>query len=152
MRGRWMEAASRRLFSAESFALLVEPAIADLQLEDSPRLSARMDAYRTVWIGMAAACDAGIARRGRAFVREHDLLTLAGLTLLHVAHSTWMMVLLLGLDDRAHLGRMLSQMLPALQSPGFLSIASVLGVYGGRVLVRRLRARPLATSVVRVVE
>ena len=70
MRGRWMEAASRRLFSAESFALLVEPAIADLQLEDSPRLAARVDAYRTVWIGMAAACDAGIARRGRALDRK----------------------------------------------------------------------------------
>jgi hypothetical protein len=147
-----MEAAARRLFSAESFALLVEPAIADLQLEVSPRLAARMDAYRTVWIGMAAACDVSVASRARSFVREHDLVTLAGLMLLHAAHSTWMVVLLLGLDDRAHLGRMLSQMLPALQSPGFLSIASVLGVYGGRALIRRVRARPLTTSVVRVVE
>jgi hypothetical protein len=152
MRGRWMEAASRRVFSAESFSLLVEPAIADLQLETSGRFSDRVDAYRTVWIGMAAACDAGVARRGRAFVREHDLLTLAGLTLLHMAHSTWMVVLLLGLDNRAHLGRMLWQMLPALQSPAFLSIASVLGLYGARAFIRRLRARPLTTSVVRVLE
>ena len=41
LRGRWMAAASRRLFSPESFSLLVEPAIADLQIENSGRLAER---------------------------------------------------------------------------------------------------------------
>ncbi len=155
MRGRWMEAASRRLFSPESFALLVEPAIADLQLEDSGRLAGRMDAYRTVWIGMAAACDDGVCRRARAFVRDNELVTLTGLVLLHAAHSTWMVVLLLGLDGRVHLGKLLSTRLAELPTPGFLAASSVLALYAGRAIVRRLLARgaPSPTSsIVRVVE
>ena len=155
MRGQWMAAASRRLFSPESFALLVEPAIADLQLEDSRRLAGRMDAYRTVWIGMAAACDDGVCRRARAFVRDNELVTLTGLVLLHAAHSTWMVVLLLGLDGRVHLGHLLSNGLAELSTPGVLTTASVAVIYGGRVALRRLTSKgaPSHTpSVVRVVE
>ena len=154
MRGRWMAAAGRRLFSRESFALLVEPAIADLQLENSGRLVERVDAYRTVWIGMAAACDLGIARRARAFVRENDLVTLTALALLHAVHSTWMVVLLLGIDGRVHLKRMISTGLAELPSPGVLAVASVLALYGARVLVTRLLSHGTATaasSIVRIV-
>jgi hypothetical protein len=154
MRGRWMAAAARRFFAAESFALLVEPAIADLQLENSGRLAERMDAYRTVWIGMAAACDQGVARRARAFVRDNELVTLTGLVLLHAVHSTWMVVLLLGLDGRVHLGRMIASSVADLRSPGILAAASVLALYGGRVLVTRLLSSRAAedSSIVRVVE
>ena len=51
LRGRWMAAAARRLFSPESFALLVEPAIADLQVDtgrDGSRLVGRGAAVRDV--------------------------------------------------------------------------------------------------------
>ena len=155
MRGQWMEAAARRLFSPESFALLVEPAIADLQLEDSGRLAGRMDAYRTVWIGMAAACDDGVGRRARAFVRDNELVTLTGLVLLHAAHSTWMVVLLLGLDGRVHLGKLISARLADVPTPGFLAASSVLALYAGRAIVRLLLSRgaPSPTSsIVRIVE
>lgn len=155
LRGRWMAAAARRLFSSDSFTLLVEPAIADLQLENSGRLAERMDAYRTVWIGMAAACDHAVARRARVFVRENELVTLTGLALLHAAHSLWMVVLLLGLDGRVQLGRVISSRLADLPSPGVLAAASVLALYGGRILVLRLlsnRAAPAASSIVRVIE
>ena len=155
MRGQWMEAAARRLFSPESFALLVEPAIADLQLEDSGRLAGRMDAYRTVWIGMAAACDDGVCRRARAFVRDNELVTLTGLVLLHAAHSTWMVVLLLGLDGRVHLGQLISAGLADVPTPGFLAASSVVALYAGRAIVTRLLSRgaPSPTSsIVRIVE
>jgi len=155
LRGQWMAAASRRLFTAESFALLVEPAIADLQLENSGRLTERLDAYRTVWIGMAAAFDNGVARRARAFARENDLVTLSALALLHAAHSTWMLVLLLGLDDRVHLKRMITAGVAELPMPAVLAAASVVALCAGRALVRRLIAPPLQParcSVVRVVE
>ena len=155
MRGRWMEAASRRLFSPESFALLVEPAIADLQLEGSGRLAGRIDAYRTVWIGMAAACDDGVCRRARAFVRDNELATLTGLVLLHAAHSTWMVVLLLGLDGRVHLGKLISARLADLPTPGFLAASSLLALYAGRAIVLRLLSRGAPTppsSIVRIVE
>jgi hypothetical protein len=155
LRGRWIAAASRRLFSPESFALLVEPAIADLQLENSGRLATRMDAYRTVWIGMAAACDDGIVRRARAFVRENELVTLTALVLLHAAHSTWMVVLLLGLDGRVHVGRMIAAGLAELPTPGVLATASVMALYAGRALVRRVLSAGTPThtsSIVRVVE
>ena len=145
LRGRWIAAASRRFFSPESFALLVEPAIADLQLEDNGRL-ARMDAYRTVWIGMAAACDAGIARRARAFVRENELVTLTALALLHAVHSIWMIVLLLGLDGRVRVGRMISDGLAELPTPGVLAAVSVVALYAGRALVRRLLSNGAAPT------
>ena len=155
MRGRWIEAAARRLFSSESFALLVEPAIADLQVEESGSLAARLDAYRTVWIGMAAACDDGIVHRARLFVRDNELVTLTGLVLLHAAHSMWMVVLLLGLDGRVHLGKLISARLADFPSPGVLAASSVLALYAGRAIVRRLRSRgaPSPTSsIVRIVE
>jgi hypothetical protein len=155
LRGRWIAAASRRLFAPESFALLVEPAIADLQVENSGRLSERLDAYRTVWIGMAAACDDGIARRTRAFVRENDLVMLTSLALLHAAHSAWMVVLLLGLDGRVHLGRMLAGGLAELQTPGLLAATCVAALYAGRVLIIRLLSKGASSptsSIVRIVE
>lgn len=155
MRGQWMAAVSRRLFSPESFALLVEPAIADLQIEDSRRLAGRMDAYRTVWIGMAAACDDGVCRRARAFVRDNELVTLTGLVLLHTAHSTWMVVLLLGLDGRVHLGKLIAARLGDVPPPGVLAALSVLALYAGRAIVRRRLSRgaPSPTSsIVRIVE
>ena len=155
LRGRWMAAASRRLFSPESFALLVEPAIADLQRENSGRLADRMDAYRTVWIGMGAACDDGVARRARVFVRDNELLTLTGLVLLHAAHSAWMIVLLLGLDGRVHVGRLLAAGLSEIPTPGVLAAASVVALYAGRAAATWLltkHAPAPASSVVRVVE
>jgi hypothetical protein len=154
-RGRWIAAASRRLFSAQSFALLVEPAIADLQLENSGRLAERLDAYRTVWIGMAAAFDDGVAHRARTFVRENDLVTLTALALLHAAHSTWMLVLLLGLDDRVHLKRIISAGFAELPMPIVLTGATVVALFAGRALVRRLIAapsQPARCSIVRVGE
>ena len=90
-----------------------------------------MDAYRTVWIGMAAACDDGIVRRARAFVRDNELVTLTALVLLHAAHSLWMVVLLLGLDGRVHLGRIISARLAEVQTPGVLAAASVVALYVG---------------------
>src|SRR5262245_4784573 len=155
MRGQWMEAASRRLFSPESFALLVEPAIADLQLEDSGRLGGRMDAYRTVWIGMAAACDDGVARRARAFVRDNELVTLTGLALLHAAHSAWMIVLLLGLDGRVHLKRILAAGLAEIPTPGVLALSSVIALYAARALVRRMLSKQApshSANIIRVFE
>jgi len=154
LRGRWIGAVSRRLFSAESFALLIEPALADLQLETSGP-AARLDAYRTVWIGMAAAFDDGVAHRARTFVRDNELVTLSALVLLHAAHSAWMVVLLLGLDGRVHLKRVIWTGVAELPTPGVLAIASVMALYAGRALVRRLIATPpTATrcSIVRVVE
>jgi hypothetical protein len=150
-----MAAASRCLFSAESFALLIEPAIADLQLEASGRPAARFDAYRTVWIGMAAAFDDGVAHRARAFVRDNELVTLSALVLLHAAHSTWMVVLLLGLDGRVHLKHLISAGFAGLPTPGVLAIASVIALYAGRALLRRMTAAPAPAtrcSIVRVVE
>jgi hypothetical protein len=149
-----MAAAARRLFSPRSFALLVEPAIADLQIEDSGQWAARMGAYRTVWIGMAAACDDGIATRARVFVRDNELVTLTALVLLHAAHSTWMLVLLLGLDGRVHLGRMISAGIAEIPTPGFLAAASVVALYAGRALVARVwwPRPPSRNSIVRVVE
>src|SRR5688500_20069918 len=104
---------------------------------------------------MAAPCDDGVARRARTFVRDNDVVSLAALALLHAVHSLWMVVLLLGLDGRVHLGREISAFFTGLPlSPGVLASASVIVLYAGRVLARRLisKHRPSpACSVVRIV-
>ena len=155
LRGRWMAAMSRRLFSPESFELLVEPAIADLQLEESSGLAARVDAYATVWIGVVAACDRGVTQRARLFVRDNELVSLTGLALLHAVHSAWMVVLLLGLDGRVHVGRMLSSAWAAVPTPSVLAVASVVGLLALRAVAARVvnGASSAHTSiVVRLVE
>jgi len=72
------------------------------------------------------------------FVRENELLTLTGLVLLHAAHSTWMVVILLGLDGRVHLGRIIASGWTQLPTPGFLAVASVALLYAGRLFLTRL--------------
>jgi hypothetical protein len=144
VRGRWLAAVARRTFPAESFEHLVAPAIADLQLEHGG-VRAALGAYATVWIGMAAAVDHGVAERARTFVRENDLMTLTGLVLLHTVHSTWMVVLLLGLDGRVQIGNMVASAWDSVPIPGVLAVSSVVTLYLLRAAVARLQ-RGLAAA------
>jgi len=144
LKGRWLTAAARHCFSLESFERLVEPALADLQREDSGRVGAYVDAYTTVWVGMAAACDQGIEERARAFVRDNELVTLTALILLHTAHSAWMVVLLLGLDGQVQLKHILASAWTSLPAPAVLALSSVVALYFLRALARRLMRGPAA--------
>ena len=147
LRGRWLAAVGRHVFSPESFERLVEPALADLQLEDTGRLGAWADAYATVWIGMLAACDHGIAERARVCVRDNELVTLTALILLHTAHSAWMVVLLLGLDGRVHLKSMIASIFGAVPGPALLALSSVAALYLLRVAVSRALRGPVAAHL-----
>jgi hypothetical protein len=147
LRGRWLAAAGRRLLSAESFEHLVEPAIADLQREDSGRLADCLAAYATVWVGMLAACDQGLAQRARTLVRENELVTLTVLILLHTAHSAWMVVLLLGLDGRVHLKNVIASTLAAVPGPAVLTASAVIALYLLRVVVSRATRGPVAAHL-----
>ena len=147
LRGRWLAAAGRHVFSPESFERLVEPALADLQREDSGRLGAYADAYTTVWIGMLAACDQGIAERARVCVRDNELVTLTGLILLHTAHSAWMVVLLLGLDGQVHLKNVIASMVGAVPAPAILALSSVVALCLLRAAVSRALRGPEAAHL-----
>jgi len=147
VKGRWLSAAARRCLSTESFERLVEPAIADLQHERSGRVGAFVDAYATVWIGMAAACDQGIAERARGFVRDNELITLTALVLLHTAHSAWMVVLLLGLDGRVQLKGVIASALASLPAPAVLAVSSVVGLYFLRAFATRVMRGPAAAHL-----
>jgi len=147
LRGRWLAAAGRHVFSPESFERLVEPALADLQHEDSGRPGVWVDAYATVWIGMLAACDQGIAERARVCIRDNELVTLTGLILLHTAHSAWMVVLLLGLDGRVHLKNMIASMFGALPVPAILALSSVVALCLLRAAVARAVRGPVAAHL-----
>lgn len=130
LRGTRIATVAQRVFAPDSFALLIEPAIADLQFESGPR-SARARAYAAVWVGVAAAFEQDAWRRMRAVLREEDLLSITGLVLLHAFHSTWMVVLLLGLDGRVNVRQATLHLLQA-RSPVALaasSIAVVLAIY-----------------------
>ncbi len=129
LRGRWLAAATRRTFSRESYALLIEPAIADLQLEASAGTAARLGSYAAVWIGIVAACDHGMLRRARAMASDNDLLTITGLVLVHAMHSAWMIVLLLGLDGRVNLRRMAVAALTSAFAPAMVAAFSVMAAY-----------------------
>jgi hypothetical protein len=112
-------------------------------------------------VGLAALLIAIGAWRRRVLARrvtplvDNELVTLTGLALLHAAHSAWMIVLLLGLDGRVHLKRILAAGLAEIPTPGVLAISSVIALYAGRVLVMRLlanEAHSQSPSIVRVIE
>jgi len=129
LRGRWLAAVTRRTFSPESYALLIEPAIADLQLEASAGTPARIESYAAVWTGIVAACDDGLLRRARALASDNDLLTITGLVLVLAVHSAWMIVLLLGLDGRVNLRRMAVAALTSASAPAVVAALSVVAAY-----------------------
>ena len=147
VKGQWLEAIARRCFTAESFERLVEPALADLQREEGGRIGAWVDAYATVWIGMVAACDHGVAERARGFVRDNELLTLTALILLHTAHSAWMVVLLLGLDGRVHLKDVIASAWASLPAPVLLTVSSVVALCVLRVIASRVMQGPAAAHL-----
>jgi len=132
---------TRRTFSRQSYALLIEPAIADLQIEDS-RTAARIESYAAVWIGIVAACDDGLLRRARAMASENDLLTITGLILVHAMHSAWMIVLLLGLDGRVNLRRVAVTALTSAFAPAVVAALSVVAVYALYTVTSSLWAGP----------
>jgi hypothetical protein len=144
VKGRWLEAVARRCFAPDAFERLVEPALADLQREEGGRAGAWVDAYATVWIGMAAACDHGVAARARAMVRDNELLTLTALILLHTAHSAWMVVLLLGLDGRVQLKNVFVSAWASLPGPVLLAVSSVVALYLLRMAATRMMEGPAA--------
>ena len=119
LRGRWLAAAGRHVFSPESFARLVEPALADLQHRRQRPSRRRMDAYRDGLDRHGRRRATTASRSGaRVFVRDNELVTLTGLVLLHTAHSAWMVVLLLGLDGRVHLKNVIASVFGALPGAG----------------------------------
>lgn len=140
-KGSWIAAVARRVFAPDSFALLIEPAIADLQHDGSPRLASEIEGYGAVWLGVGAACEQDALGRARGLVHDNDIRTIVGLALLHTMHSCWLLVLLLGIDGRVNLKRMIATALRVGAAPIELAVVgltatAVIYMVGSCLLVR----------------
>jgi len=83
-----------RLLHGETFALMLSPAIADLQFEAAARAALRLRHYGAVLKAFAAALCWDIASDVRAL--RDDISTVATLTLLQASYYSFMLVLLSG--------------------------------------------------------
>jgi len=94
MRGTWLCRLGRRALHAESFELILSPAIADLQFETAGSPSARPQHYCAVLRAFAAALWFDIC--GDVFAMRNDVSMIGVLTAIQSSYYAFMLVLLSG--------------------------------------------------------
>jgi hypothetical protein len=94
MPGSWLSRVGRRLLHAESFALMLSPAIADLQFETTGSPFAAPLHYCAVLRAFAGALWFDVS--GDLLAMRNDLSMIAVLTAIQASYYTFMLVLLSG--------------------------------------------------------
>jgi hypothetical protein len=94
MRGTWLAQLGQRYLHGETFALVVAPAIADMQFESPAGCMRQAQHYVAIWKAFAGAlcCDA----LADAQSLRDDLPTLATLTLVQFSYYAFFLLLLSG--------------------------------------------------------
>jgi hypothetical protein len=94
MPGTWIARLGERLLHGETFALVLSPAIADLQFEAPAHTALRLQQNVAVLKAFAAALGCDIA--SDVLSLRDDISTVATLTLLQASYYSFMLVLLSG--------------------------------------------------------
>ena len=94
MPGTWLAQLGQRCLHGETFALVVSPAIADMQFESPSGLVPRARHYVAVWKAFAGALCCDVLDDARAL--RDDIPTLAMLTMLQVSYYAFFLLLLSG--------------------------------------------------------
>jgi hypothetical protein len=94
MPGIWLEQIARRYLHGETFALVVSPAIADMQFESPAGYVLRARHYLAVWKALAGALACDVVADMQSL--RDDLATLATLTLVQVSYYVFLLLLLSG--------------------------------------------------------
>ena len=95
MPGTWLAQIAQRYLHGETFALVVSPAIADMQFESPAGYVVRARHYLAVWKALAGALSCDVVADLQSL--RDDLPTLATLTLLQVSYYAFLLLLLSGL-------------------------------------------------------
>lgn len=94
MPGIWLAQIARRYLHGETFALVVSPAIADMQFESPPGYVLRARHYLAIWKALAGALSCDVVADMQSL--RDDLPTLATLTLVQVSYYVFLLLLLSG--------------------------------------------------------
>lgn len=95
MAGNWMVRIGRRLLHADTFEMMLSPAIADFQFETTTRSAAGPGDYCAVFRALLGALWFDISGDLLALKNDADMIAL--LTVLQTSYYTFMLVLLSGL-------------------------------------------------------
>ena len=94
MPGTWLAQIAQRYLHGETFALVVSPAIADMQFESPEGYVLRARHYLAIWRALAGALSCDVVADLQSL--RDDLPTLATLTLLQVSYYVFLVLLLSG--------------------------------------------------------
>ena len=94
MPGTWLAEIARRYLHGETFALVVSPAIADMQFESPSGYRLRARHYFAIWKALAGALCCDLVTDVQSL--RDDLPSLAALTLLQVSYYAFLLLLLSG--------------------------------------------------------
>ena len=95
MPGTWMARVGQRLLHADTFEMMLSPAIADFQFETTIRSAAQPGDYGAVFRALLGALWFDVSGDLLSLKRDVDMIAL--LTLLQTSYYTFMLVLLSGL-------------------------------------------------------
>lgn len=114
MTGDWVAQVARRFVHSNTFALVVSPAIADLQFEeDTQSTRARLAGYLAVWVAVAGGVWQDLVYDRRRPVWADDVSVVMTLAFLVASYHLSMLTLVLGFDhrlDMGFIGRLLANM------------------------------------------
>jgi hypothetical protein len=126
--GDWVARIARGLIHQSTFALVVEPAIADLQFETPARSPhVRLWGYSAVWIALAGGLWHDLVWDHRRPVWAETASVIVTLTCLVASYHMAMLLLVLGFDRRVtvsmgSVGRLVAHMVGAWSVPAFFLV------------------------------
>ncbi len=94
MPGTWLALIAQRYLHGETFALVVSPAIADMQFESPAGYVLRARHYFAIWKALAGALASDVVADVQSL--RDDLPTLATLTFVQVSYYVFLLMLLSG--------------------------------------------------------
>jgi hypothetical protein len=95
MPGTWLAQIAQRYLHGDTFALVVSPAIADMQFESPAGYVLRARHYVAIWKALAGALAGDVVADVQSL--RDDLTILATLTLMQVSYYVFLLLLLSGL-------------------------------------------------------
>ena len=123
MPGTWLAQIAQRYLHGDTFALVVSPAIADMQFESPAGYVLRARHYLAIWKALGGALSCDVVADVQSL--RDDLPTLATLTLVQVSYYTFLLLLLSGFGTGAPSWRLPDQA-AAMHAAGCVVVISLL--------------------------
>jgi hypothetical protein len=123
MAGTWLAQIAQRYLHGETFALVVSPAIADMQFESPAGYVLRARHYVAIWKALAGALSCDVVTDLQSL--RDDLPTLATLTLVQVSYYVFLLLLLSGFGTE-RLSWQHADPAAALHAAGYVAVIALL--------------------------